>query len=297
MAIATTAGAAQGTVGSVSPFEAIAALTFLQPKGDPAHDLDHPSRHRPAVRLRNHDVHLGPLRRRRCQAGLIQRQAGLFICDEDFRTGLGRRRRLSAVELQLRPLLRRCAPGAPAIARGRSRPSRSAAPTTGCSSTRRPTCCSRFARRPRCNRRARCATAASPVSCCAMRRWITRPGCTCCANAAAPLPLWCTDPVFDDLTRGNPVFGVLGHYCGVERSAIPLDGTPFTVPKVEGLTIRALPLASKPPPYSPRREQPTAGDNIGLVFEARHRAGARSTRRGSSASTRRCGKRCRPPTW
>jgi pyrroloquinoline quinone biosynthesis protein B len=32
--------------------------------------------------------------------------------------------------------------------------------------------------------------------------------------------------------------------------------------------MRALPLASKPPPYSPRRERPTLGDNIGLVFEA-----------------------------
>ena len=82
------------------------------------------------------------------------------------------------------------------------------------------------------------------------------------------LPLWCSDPVYEDLTHGNPVLGVLGHYCGVERAAIPLDGSAFGVSKIEGLGIRALPLASKPPPYSPRRERPTAGDNVGLVFEA-----------------------------
>jgi pyrroloquinoline quinone biosynthesis protein B len=82
-----------------------------------------------------------------------------------------------------------------------------------------------------------------------------------------PLPLYCTDPVYDDLTRGNPVLGVLGHYCGIERRPVALDGAAFEVPGVAGLRVQALPLASKPPPYSPRREQPVAGDNIGLVLE------------------------------
>ncbi len=83
-----------------------------------------------------------------------------------------------------------------------------------------------------------------------------------------PLPLWCTGPVYQDLTEGNPVLGVLGHYCGVERSAIPLDGSAFAVAKLEGLRIRAMPVPGKPPPYSPRRERPTRGDNLGLVFES-----------------------------
>jgi pyrroloquinoline quinone biosynthesis protein B len=82
------------------------------------------------------------------------------------------------------------------------------------------------------------------------------------------LPLWCSDPVHEDLNAGNPVLRVLGHYCGIERHAVLLDGRSFAVPQVPGLTMRALPLASKPPPYSPRRERPTLGDNIGLVFEA-----------------------------
>lgn len=42
----------------------------------------------------------------------------------------------------------------------------------------------------------------------------------------APMPLWCTDPVYEDLTTGNPILKVLGHFCGVERHGIPLDGTP-----------------------------------------------------------------------
>ena len=84
-----------------------------------------------------------------------------------------------------------------------------------------------------------------------------------------PLPLWCTDPVEEDLRQGNPVLRVLGHYCGVQRERINLDGTPFEVPGVPGITLRALPLSSKAAPYSPHREQPVPGDNIGLVVTDR----------------------------
>ena len=80
----------------------------------------------------------------------------------------------------------------------------------------------------------------------------------------SPLPLWCTDPVFEDLSLGNPVLRVLGHFCGVQRSRIALDGSAFEVPGVAGLQFRALPLKSKAAPYSPHREQPVAGDNIGI---------------------------------
>ena len=83
----------------------------------------------------------------------------------------------------------------------------------------------------------------------------------------APLPLWCTDPVYEDLTTGNPVLRVLGHYCGVARHGIPLDGTPFAVPGAGGLRFRPLPLSSKAAPYSPHRENPVPGDNIGITVE------------------------------
>ena len=84
-----------------------------------------------------------------------------------------------------------------------------------------------------------------------------------------PLPLWCTDPVEEDLRQGNPVLRVLGHYCGVARQRIALDGTPFEVPGVPALTLRALPLSSKAAPYSPHRDKPVPGDNIGLLITDR----------------------------
>ncbi len=80
------------------------------------------------------------------------------------------------------------------------------------------------------------------------------------------LPLWCTDPVAEDLTQGNPVLRVLEHYCGVERHSIPLDGRAFTISDVPGLRLQAMPLKSKAAPYSPHREAPVAGDNIGLTI-------------------------------
>ncbi|MDT7835286.1 pyrroloquinoline quinone biosynthesis protein PqqB [Aquabacterium sp. OR-4] len=81
-----------------------------------------------------------------------------------------------------------------------------------------------------------------------------------------PLPLWCTDPVAEDLSQGFPLFGVLGHYCGVQRHAIPLDGRSFAIDRLDGLRIRALALDSKAAPYSPHRDAPVPGDNIGLLF-------------------------------
>jgi pyrroloquinoline quinone biosynthesis protein B len=81
-----------------------------------------------------------------------------------------------------------------------------------------------------------------------------------------PLPLWCTDPVAEDLSTGHPVLRVLSHYCGVQRQRIPLDGTPFTVPGVPSLRLRALPLASKAAPYSPHRDAGVMGDNIGMTI-------------------------------
>ena len=80
-----------------------------------------------------------------------------------------------------------------------------------------------------------------------------------------PLPLWCTDPVEEDLSQGNPVLRVLGHFCGVKRSRIAIDGTAFEIPGVPGISLRALPLSSKAAPYSPHRENPVPGDNIGML--------------------------------
>jgi pyrroloquinoline quinone biosynthesis protein B len=98
-----------------------------------------------------------------------------------------------------------------------------------------------------------------------------------------PLPLWCTEPTAQDLSSGNPILPLLGHYCGVARQELPIDGRsvePFAVlaedaraagrpipQDLASLSVRALALDSQPPPYSPRRGQPVAGDNIGFTFE------------------------------
>jgi pyrroloquinoline quinone biosynthesis protein B len=84
------------------------------------------------------------------------------------------------------------------------------------------------------------------------------------------LAVWCTDPVLEDLTQGNPVLRVLEHYCGVDRHRIEIDRSGFTVPGADGLGFHPLPLSSKAAPYSPHRDRPVAGDNIGMLIEDRH---------------------------
>jgi len=83
-----------------------------------------------------------------------------------------------------------------------------------------------------------------------------------------PLPIWCTDPVHEDLQQGYPLLGLLGHYCGVSRHPLPIDGSHCEIDKVPGLKITALPLRSNAPPYSPHRDRPVAGDNVGLLVES-----------------------------
>jgi pyrroloquinoline quinone biosynthesis protein B len=85
-------------------------------------------------------------------------------------------------------------------------------------------------------------------------------------EAVRPWPVWCTDSTHADLTRGNPVLGVLEHFCGVERHRIDLEEEGFEVAGVGGVQWRALPVASKPAPYSPNRESPVPGDNIALAI-------------------------------
>ncbi len=86
-------------------------------------------------------------------------------------------------------------------------------------------------------------------------------------ESVRPWPLWCTDSTFADLTRGNPVLGVLSFFCGVERRRIDPDGSAFSIDAVPGVRWHALPVASKPAPYSPNRESPMPGDNLALVIE------------------------------
>jgi len=83
-----------------------------------------------------------------------------------------------------------------------------------------------------------------------------------------PIPLYCSAPVWQDLQDGYPLAKVLAHYCGVRWHELAVAGgepCSFTVPRLEGIRFTAVPLDSKAPPYSPHRELPQAGDNIGLL--------------------------------
>jgi pyrroloquinoline quinone biosynthesis protein B len=81
----------------------------------------------------------------------------------------------------------------------------------------------------------------------------------------ARLPIYCTAMVREDLTTGNPLFNILEHYCGVDWHRIPADGdSQFSIAGADELAFTAVPLKSKAPPYSPHRNDPHDGDNIGI---------------------------------
>ena len=77
------------------------------------------------------------------------------------------------------------------------------------------------------------------------------------------LPLFCHPLVREDLSTGNPLFKVLSHYCDIDWRELQLQ-TAFQVPALSGLQFEALPLISNAPPYSPHRDKPQPGDNVGL---------------------------------
>jgi pyrroloquinoline quinone biosynthesis protein B len=80
-----------------------------------------------------------------------------------------------------------------------------------------------------------------------------------------PLEIYCTDMVREDLSTGNPLFRILEHYCGVHWQRLPVEaGNRFSVLGAEALQFTAAPLKSKAPPYSPHRNDPREGDNIGM---------------------------------
>jgi pyrroloquinoline quinone biosynthesis protein B len=80
-----------------------------------------------------------------------------------------------------------------------------------------------------------------------------------------PLQIWCTDMVHEDLTTGNPLFHILEHYCGVRRQRLPIEpGNDFAIDGIEHLRFTSVALKSKAPPYSPHRDNPHDGDNIGM---------------------------------
>ncbi|OMH39696.1 pyrroloquinoline quinone biosynthesis protein PqqB [Motiliproteus sp. MSK22-1] len=84
-----------------------------------------------------------------------------------------------------------------------------------------------------------------------------------------PLNVYCTDPVYEDLSSGFPLFPMLESWNGgLQRHPVSLDSDKgFEIPAINNLRIHAIALSSKAPPYSPHRNNPVKGDNIGVFIE------------------------------
>ena len=83
----------------------------------------------------------------------------------------------------------------------------------------------------------------------------------------SPLPLYATEQVLADLAHALPITRVLGHYCGVAAHPLAIDGAAVTIAPLAGTTFLPVPLLSKAPPYSPHRDDPHPGDNLGLMLQ------------------------------
>lgn len=84
-----------------------------------------------------------------------------------------------------------------------------------------------------------------------------------------PLDVWCTAQVHEDLSTGFPLFRMLKHWNGgLNWREIPAtESESFTILCAPSLRLTAIPLLSNAPPYSPRRDNPHPGDNIGVFLE------------------------------
>lgn len=82
-----------------------------------------------------------------------------------------------------------------------------------------------------------------------------------------PLDIYCTEMVRQDLSTGFPIFNILQDYCTVRHHPIPHDGSSFVIPGIDDLCFYTQALKSKAPPYSPHRNAPHDGDNIGVIIE------------------------------
>ncbi|MGY8821327.1 MAG: pyrroloquinoline quinone biosynthesis protein PqqB [Pseudomonadales bacterium] len=88
-----------------------------------------------------------------------------------------------------------------------------------------------------------------------------------------PHEVWCTEMVHQDLSTGFPLFKMLEHWNGGLRwNPIALEGS-FAIATCPNLNITPIPLRSSAPPYSPHRNDPHPGDNIGLLIEDRKTGG------------------------
>ncbi|MES2718337.1 MAG: MBL fold metallo-hydrolase [Pseudomonadota bacterium] len=90
----------------------------------------------------------------------------------------------------------------------------------------------------------------------------------------APIDLYATPAVFEQLTTALPVLPVLQHYCGVHWRVVPVAGdrrvASFRVEGMPSLEFTAVATQSPLPPHlahMARGEQPQVGDSIALAVQ------------------------------
>lgn len=84
-----------------------------------------------------------------------------------------------------------------------------------------------------------------------------------------PHQVYCTKEVNEELNSSFPLFKMLQHWDGggtVYNEITPNRKT-FEIPVMPNHEFYALPLISNAPPYSPHRDKPRPGDNIGIVVK------------------------------
>lgn len=91
-------------------------------------------------------------------------------------------------------------------------------------------------------------------------------------RAGAPIDLYATPAVFEDLTTTLPVLPVLQHYCGVHWRVVPVAGdqnvAAFTVEGMPELEFTAIATQVPPQPHAAHGREPLVGDSIALaVFD------------------------------
>ena len=88
-------------------------------------------------------------------------------------------------------------------------------------------------------------------------------------RGGAPIDLYATPSVFEQLTTALPVLPVLQHYCGVHWRVMPVAGdrrvAPFRVEGLAGLEFTAIATAGVTPPHLAHGDAPRVGDSIALA--------------------------------
>ena len=87
----------------------------------------------------------------------------------------------------------------------------------------------------------------------------------------APIDLYATPAVFEQLTTSLPVLPVLQHYCGVHWQVVPVAGdrraATFRVDGLPSLEFTALATQATPPPHLAHSDLPQVGDSIALLVQ------------------------------